>query len=178
MDFDLESSVAILKRTPRVVSMLLTGLGEEWTKANYGPNTWSPCEIVGHLIWGDRTDWIPRARHILQYGREQPFEPFDRAGHDALCQEYDLAELLDIFATERDESLRVLKSLQLTPEQFAMEGEHPALGVATLSQLLATWTVHDLNHIAQICKAMAFQYKPAVGPWEEYLSILAPPNPR
>lgn len=178
MDFNLDASLAVLSRTPHVVHSLLDGLCDTWTHANYGPNTWSAHEIVGHLIWGDRTDWLPRARHILEFARERPFAAFDRQGHVQLCSDHSLGELLDLFRDERAANLRALADLALTPEQLKAQGEHPALGTVTMAELLATWTVHDLNHIAQISKALAYQYKPAVGAWEAYLSVLAPPNPR
>ncbi len=178
MRLQLESSIAILQRTPEVIRHLLQDLSDDWTQADYGPNTWSAHQIVGHLIRGDRTDWMPRARHILERQDQTPFEPFDRAGHEALCGQHTLAELLDEFAGLRDQNLADLRALNLTAEQRSLPGCHPALGSVTLSQLLATWTVHDLNHIAQICKALAYQYQDTVGPWEAYLSILAPPNPR
>ncbi len=178
MEFDLTTSMPILARTPTVVRALLSGLDDAWTANNYGPQTWSAKEIVAHFIWADRTDWLPRARHILEFGQESPFPPFDRQGHEPLCREHSLPELLEIFAQERAENLRELAALELTPELLQRQGKHPALGTATLGQLLATWTVHDLNHIAQICKAVSYQYKSAVGPWEAYLSILSPPDPR
>ena len=178
MRFELERDVAILSDTPAVLQELLENLANEWTHANYGPNTWSPHQIIGHLIHGERTDWIPRARCILEHGEAVAFEPFDRNGHEELCREYDLPRLLEIFETERRENLDVLRSLPLTPETLSRRGRHPALGSVTLEQLLCTWVVHDLNHIAQVCKALAYQHKKDVGPWEAYLSILAPPAPR
>lgn len=178
MEFRLSNCLAVLSRTPRVVSTLLADLPQELTGADYGANTWSAHQIVGHLIWGERTDWMPRLRHILRHGESVPFEPFDRNGHAALCREHALPALLEMFAVERAAGLRELESLKLTDEQLQRRGRHPALGVATASNLLATWMVHDLNHVAQICKALAFQQASAVGPWEQYLSILSPPNPR
>lgn len=177
MEFGLDTALTVLSRTPRVVRALLEGLPDAWTTPAYGPGTWSAKEIVAHLIFGERTDWIPRARVILQHGPARPFDPFDRAGHwDILAKP--LAELLTLFETERAASLSALRSLNLAEADLDRAGLHPALGPATLSNLLAAWVVHDLNHIAQICKAMAHQYKDAVGPWQAYLSILAPPNPR
>lgn len=178
MNFNASRDTAVLARTPAVLRCLLDGLGDEWVRASYGPDTWSPHEVVGHLIFGDRTDWIPRARWILQYGESRPFQPFDRNGHAELCRRHSTAELLDMFAAERRASLDVLASLPLTPDMLARRGSHPALGVVTLEQLLCTWVVHDLNHVAQVCKGLAWQYKAEVGPWEAYLSILAPPAPR
>ncbi len=178
MEFHLETSGKILARTPGVLQALLAGLPEALACTNYGPGTWSPHEIVGHLIHGERTDWMPRARQILESGEARAFEPFDREGHQPLCREKTLAELLELFASLRAANLAELRSLPLTAQNLSRQGRHPALGRVTLSELLATWVVHDLNHIAQICKALAFQHRQEVGPWEAYLSILAPPAPR
>jgi hypothetical protein len=178
MNFDLDGAQRTLARTPLVLRTLLEGLPDELVRANYGPGTWSPHEVVGHLIHGEKTDWVPRARHILQFGEAVPFEPFDRNGHAAMCREKTPAELLALFESVRAASLAELRSMSLTPADLARRGRHPELGPATLSQLLATWAVHDLNHIAQVCKGLAFQRRKEVGPWEAYLSILAPPAPR
>jgi DinB family protein len=178
MKFAVEESMRVLTRTPDVIRVLLADLPETWWYSNYGPGTWSPHEVVGHLIHGEQTDWIPRARHILERGESPPFQPFDRNGHAALCHEKRLPELLDLFGKLREENLATLRSMLLTPESLAQRGTHPALGSVTLAQLVATWTVHDLNHISQICRALAYQYKAETGPWEAYLSILAPPAPR
>lgn len=178
LEFSLSNCLAVLSRTPSVLQRLLLGIPDEWTQQNYGHGTWSAHEVIGHLIWGERTDWIPRVRHILSCKADQAFPAFDRNGHAALCRECSTDELLRIFASERESQLSELRQRLLTADQLQSTGIHPALGVVSLSQLLATWTVHDLNHISQICKAMACQYQSAVGPWESYLSILAPPNPR
>jgi hypothetical protein len=178
MQFNLDGTGKVLAITPRVLRALLEALPEGLLRANYGPETWSPHEVLGHLIHGEQTDWIPRARVILQSGEAVPFEPFDRTGHLTLCQEKTTAELLDLFDSLRGANLAVLRSLALTPADLARQGRHPALGQVTLSHLLATWVVHDLNHIAQVCKALAFQHQGEVGPWEAYLSILARPSPR
>jgi hypothetical protein len=178
MDFNLERDGKILARTPRVLRALLEGLPDDLIRADYGPGTWSPHEVLGHLIHGEKTDWVPRARHIFEHGDAVPFEPFDRGGHKALCREKSPAELLDLFAAAREESLAALRAMPLTPANLARRGLHPALGPVTLGQMLATWVVHDHNHVAQICKGLAYQYRQDVGPWEAYLSILAPPNPR
>lgn len=168
----------ILARTPAVVRSLLDGVDPAWVRVPYGPGTWSAHEVVAHLIFGERTDWIPRARHILAFGSTRPFDPFDRAGHSALARDHTTPQLLDLFQRERAASLAALDELRLAPDDLAKSGRHPALGDVTLGNLLATWAVHDLNHIAQVCKAMAYQAKTSVGPWETYLSILAPPSPR
>ncbi|GMU37536.1 MAG: hypothetical protein AMXMBFR22_17270 [Phycisphaerae bacterium] len=178
VDFNLDRDIVILARTPRVLRSLLDGLPDAWTRANYGPGTWSPHEVVAHLIFGERTDWLPRARRILEFGESVPFDPFDRNGHADLARRHTTAELLDLFEEERRAGLNALQALPLTPENLARRGRHPALGPATLAQLLCTWVVHDLNHIAQVCKGLAYQHRVEVGPWEAYLSILAPPNPR
>jgi DinB superfamily len=178
MEFSLEGSGQILARSPRVIRTLLEGLPENLTHANYGPGTWSPHQVVGHLVHGELTDWMPRTRLILEQGESVTFEPFDRAGHDALCRDNTLVELLDRFTSIREANLTELRGLALTPHDLGLRGRHPALGPVTLSQLLSTWVAHDLNHIAQICKALAFQHLHDVGPWQAYLSILAPPSPR
>jgi uncharacterized damage-inducible protein DinB len=178
MEFQLERDVSILARTPAVLRALLAELPREWTHARYGEGTWSAHEVVGHLIHGEQTDWIPRVRHLLELGESKPFEPFDRRGHESLCASKSLPELLDLFEKIRRENIAALRSLPLSHELLSRRGRHPAFGPVTLGQLLATWVVHDLNHIAQICKAMAYQHRDAVGPWEQYLSILAPPAPR
>lgn len=156
---------------------MLEGLGPEWTDRDYGTGTWHAREVVAHLIFGERTDWLPRLRHILKHGDRSPFDPFDRAGHAPLLS-HSLAELLDLFERERADGLRELAALKLTEADLSRAGRHPALGGITVGNLLATWVVHDLNHIAQISKAMAYQFKTQAGPWERYLSILSPPNPR
>lgn len=167
----------ILQRTPHVLRMLLADMPEGWTTPDYGPGTWSAREIVAHLIHAERDNWIPRLRTILDPGGPRAFSPFDRAGHLDLMP-LALPELLDRFAHARDNSLTALRELALTSADLARTGIHPAFGSVTAAQLLSTWFVHDLNHLVQICKAMAFQYRNAVGPWQNYLSILSPPAPR
>jgi len=174
----LDTIRPILERTPPTLRTLLHGLDESWARRPYGPGTWSAHEVVAHLVFGERTDWIPRTRHILAHGDARPFEPFDRAGHVGLAREHTTAALLDLFERERSASLADLDALRLTPADLARAGRHPALGTVTLGHLLATWAVHDLNHVAQACKALAWQRHEDVGPWERYLSILSPPNPR
>lgn len=183
MRFTFDESMPVLERTPRVVRSLVQFLPESWTHRTYGTNkdgtpTWSAYEIVGHLIWADQTDWLPRAKHILEFGASKPFDPFDRNGQRELIQGKTLHRLLDEFDQSRRESLECLKKLRLADADLQKPGLHPALGPVTLGNLLAMWVVHDLNHIAQICKAMAYQYKGEVGPWEQYASILAAPAPR
>lgn len=175
--FNLDQAIAALERTPRVLHALLNGAPSESVDRPYGPGTWTAREVVAHMIFGEQTDWIPRLTHILEHGESSPFSSFDRAGHKPLLG-FALAELLDSFDSHRRDSLVALRARRLSKADLDRTGRHPALGAVTVSQLLATWVVHDLNHIAQICKAMAFQLKNEVGPWEQYLSILAPPAPR
>jgi uncharacterized damage-inducible protein DinB len=173
MDFSLDRTIAILDRTPRVLDAQLRGLDPAWTHANYGPGTWSAYNVVGHLIIGERDDWIPRARRILEHGTARPFDPFP---HDATIQPSSgstLNALLDEFASVRAVNLKILRSMDLTPPRLALKGTHPALGEVTLAQLLATWAVHDLHHIRQVERAMAHQARALVGPWRAYINTLS-----
>jgi hypothetical protein len=172
MEHNLEHSISLLAHTPAALDSLLRDLPEAWTLQNEGVDTWSPFEIVGHLIHGDRTDWMARARIILQFGESRAFEPFDRWGQQREIQGKSLPQLLEEFARLRSENLRALRALDLRPADFARLGRHPALGAVTLSQLLATWVVHDLTHLHQISRVMAQQYRQAVGPWSAYLGVL------
>jgi hypothetical protein len=172
MEHSLQETMALLTRTPAALDALLRNLPETWTSRNEGENTWSPFDIVGHLIYGERTDWIPRVKMILQFGEGQTFEPFDRWGHIRESQGKSLEQLLDEFGRARSESLRELRASNLRPEDLALRGRHPALGVVSLSQLLATWAVHDLTHLHQISRAMAHQYREVVGPQAAYLGVL------
>lgn len=169
--FSLDDAVAVLKRTPSTLSALLTDLPDTWIVATEGDNTWSPYDVIGHLIHGERTDWIPRTRHILA-GETGPFETFDRMAQFTKSEGKSLRELLAIFTELRRENLIVLAELNLTSEDLDRKGLHPQLGEVTLGQLLATWVVHDLDHIAQITRTMAKVYTEATGPWSAYLSIL------
>jgi hypothetical protein len=172
MEFELEQGVAILERTPQTLRGMLTGLSAEWTDGTEGPETWSPYTIVGHLIHGERTDWIPRARLILAQGTNRSFTPYDRFAQFRESGGKSLAELLDEFARLRSENMITLAEWRLSEAQLALEGAHPEFGSVTLRQLLATWVVHDLGHIAQAARVMAKQYREAVGPWRAYLPIL------
>jgi hypothetical protein len=172
MDFDLAAGIPILERTPHTLRAMLLGLPSTWTDATEGPETWSPHVIVGHLIHGERTDWIPRAQLILAQGPERRFTPFDRLAQLRESRGRSLAELLDEFARVRAESLATLTGWRLTDAQLELEGEHPAFGPVTLRQLLATWVAHDLGHVAQAARVMAKQYREAVGPWRAYLPIM------
>jgi hypothetical protein len=172
MDFDLPDGVAVLERTPHTLRALLAGLPPVWTDATEGPETWSPYVIVGHLIHGERADWIPRARIILDQGPDRRFPPFDRLAQFRESEGKSLGALLDEFERLRAESLATLARWRLTDAQLALEGEHPAFGPVTLRQLLATWVAHDLSHVAQTARVMAKQYRDAIGPWRAYLPIM------
>jgi len=169
----MEQAVPILSRTPATLDALLRGLPDGWIAANEGGETWSPFDVIGHLIHGERTDWIPRARIILEHGEARPFEKFDRLAQFRQSEGRTLASLLDEFAALRQENLRALESLRLTNTDLDRLGRHPELGVVTLRQLLATWVAHDLDHIAQISRVLARQYSDEVGPWRAYLPIIS-----
>ena len=166
------NAVAILERTPRVLRALLEGLSPEWTDATEGGETWSPYVVVGHLIHGERTDWIPRARIVLEQAEARRFAPYDRFAQFSESGGKSLRQLLDEFAELRSGNLRTLASWNLTEAQLALTGEHPAFGQVTLRQLLAAWVTHDLGHIVQVARVMAKQYRDAVGPWREYLTVV------
>ena len=172
MEFDLTAGTAVLARTPETLRAMLSGLPSEWTDATEGPETWSPYVIVGHLIHGERTDWIPRARIILAQGENRRFTPYDRFAQLRESQGKTLTNLLDEFEQLRRANLEILAEWKLTETQFALEGEHPEFGLVTLRQLLATWVVHDLGHIAQTARVMAKQYREVIGPWRAYLPIV------
>jgi hypothetical protein len=172
MTFELEHATEVLRRTPATLNSLLLDLPGPWLVQNEGPETWSPLDIVGHLIHGEETDWIPRAKIILEYGEARAFEPFDRFAMFEKSKGKSIAELLDTFARLRVENLRELQMMNLTPALLEKRGRHPELGVVTMQQLLATWVVHDLGHIRQVVRVMAKQYREVVGPWRAYLSIL------
>jgi len=171
-EFNLDETIAVLTRTPATLDTLLRGLPESWVRNNEGKDTWSAFDIVGHLIVGERTDWMQRARIILENGEARPFDPFDRFAQLKESQNKSLEQLLDDFVRLRRENLAALKALNLQPEDMNRRGRHPALGVVTLSQLLATWAVHDLTHVHQLSRVMAHQYRDAVGPWSAYLGVL------
>ena len=172
MEFELTHAIDILRRTPATLNSLLRDLPEPWPVQNEGPETWSPFDVIGHLIHGEESDWIPRARIILEHGETRAFEPFDRVAMFEASKGKSLGELLDTFAQLRAENLRELQSMNLTSELLDKPGRHPELGVVTLRQLLSTWVVHDLGHIRQVVRVMSKQYSDAVGPWKAYLSIL------
>lgn len=172
MKFDLDGATRILTRTPSTLHTLLDGLSDEWTRAHEGPNTFSPFDVVGHLIDGEETDWIPRARIILAQGDDTRLEPYDRFRHKDRNAGRTLASLLTEFAELRAANLQVLHTWRLEADTLALAGVHPSLGRVTLSQLLATWVAHDLGHIAQVSRVLAKQYREAVGPWIAYLPVL------
>ncbi|HEY2498571.1 MAG TPA: DinB family protein [Candidatus Angelobacter sp.] len=169
---NLDQTILLLSRMPAALNALLRDLPDAWTLRNEGGNTWSAFDVVGHLIHADRTDWLPRARVILQFGDSQPFSSFDRLGQQKESQGKSLAQLLDEFTRVRAESLDQLRALNLQPHDFERRGRHPAFGTVTLSQLLATWAAHDLNHLHQLSRIMAHQYRESVGPWSAYLGVM------
>lgn len=172
MEFDLKKSVEILSRTPAVLETLLQGLSEDWTHNNEGENTWSPFDVLGHLIHGERTDWMTRTEIILSKGTQQKFDSFDRFAQFEESKGKTLTQLLQEFKSIRKENLDLLESKKLTKADLQKKGLHPVFGEVTLEQLLATWAAHDLGHLGQIARVMAKQYKTAVGPWRQYLPIL------
>lgn len=172
MAHNLDHTLTLLSRTPATLNALLRDQPEIWTLCNEGESTWSPFTVVGHLISGERTDWIPRARMILQFGDSKTFEPFNREGHVHETQSKSLPELLDDFSRLRGENLAELRAWKLKPADLDKRGLHPSLGPVTLSQLLATWAAHDLTHLHQISRTMAHQYREAVGPWSQYLGVM------
>lgn len=179
MDFDLDQSMEMLRRSPATLRALLDDLGEAWVRGTEGPDTFSPFDVVGHLIDGEETDWIPRARIILAKGPSLRFEPYDRFRHRARNAGRSVESLLAEFARLRATNLELLRAWKLTVRELDLPGEHPSLGRVTLRQLLAAWVVHDLGHVAQVARVMAKQYRGEVGPWEPFLPVLTDhPIPR
>jgi hypothetical protein len=171
-DFSLAEALAVLERTPATFRALLGDLPPDWTACTEGPDTFSPFDNLGHLLHGERTDWIPRARIILAQGEDRRFEPYDRFAQFRESAGRSVAELLADFERLRADNLRTLRGWDLSERELALEGEHPELGRVTLRQLLATWVVHDLGHLAQTSRVMAKRYREAVGPWRAYLPVL------
>lgn len=171
-EFSLPDTLALLSRTPATLNALLRDLPETWTLRNEGDKTWTAYDVVGHLIHGELTDWMPRARRILEFAETRAFDPFDREAQSRESRGKSLAQLLDEFAQLRGENLDQLRALNLRQEDFARRGLHPALGAVTLGQLLATWVAHDLTHLHQLSRIMAHQYRQAVGPWSAYLGVM------
>lgn len=169
---DLEQTIALLRRTPAVLDVLLRDLSDGWTMRGEGEQTFSAFDVVGHLIHAERVDWMVRLRLILEFGEEHPFERFDRFAQARESEGKSLAQLLDEFAVVRAENLAALRALDLQPEQLEKRGRHPVLGTVTASQLLATWAAHDLTHLHQISRVMAHQYRELVGPWTVFLGVM------
>jgi hypothetical protein len=172
MHFNLDHAINILSRTPMTVKAMLADLPAEWLTSNEGQQTWSPFDVLGHLIHGEQTDWLPRLKMILEFGEARAFEPFDRFAQFEISKGKGLPELLSEFETLRAANVVTLKGMKLTAEDLKKTGTHPELGTVTLEALLATWVVHDLDHLVQISRTLAKQYRDAVGPWQAYLSVL------
>ncbi|ASW75868.1 hypothetical protein IQ37_11810 [Chryseobacterium piperi] len=172
MSFNLHKAIEVLERTPKVLTSLLEGLSDEWIYNNEGEETWSPFDVIGHLIHGEKTDWMVRTEVILSNGPDKTFAPFDRFAQFEQSKGKTISQLLEEFQKLRKNNLSILQSKHITDEDLNKTGIHPALGNTTLKHLLSTWVAHDLGHIAQISRVMAKQYKNDVGPWREYLAIL------
>jgi len=172
MNFNLTNSIEILERTPSVLTSLLSGINNEWIQSNEGEETWSPFDVLGHLIHGEKTDWMARLEIILSDSTAKTFTPFDRFAQFEESKGKTIQQLLINFEQFRKQNLTLLKSKNITEQDLQRTGIHPAFGTVTLEHLLATWVAHDLGHIAQICRVMAKQYKNDVGPWREYLPIM------
>jgi hypothetical protein len=172
MQFEMNHAIEILSGTPGVLSALLRDKSVAWLNSKKTPESFSPIDVIGHLILADKTDWMPRVQMILNRGDTRPFEPFDRFAFQPLIEGKTIADLLDDFAEVRQDSLQTLHALDMQEHHLNLPGLHPDLGTVTLSNLLATWVVHDLGHISQIVKAMSSAYSEAVGPWRAYLSVL------
>lgn len=172
MEFDLQKSLEILDRTPGVLDNLLGGLSQDLTNNNEGSESWSPYDVLGHLVHGEQTDWLPRMELILSEKEDNTFEPFDRFAQFRNSKGKTTQQLLDEFRILRTNNLRAVRARNLGRKELQLKGFHPSLGEVSLSELLAAWAVHDLNHLAQISRVMAWQYRKAVGPWKAYLGIL------
>lgn len=173
MQVDLNQTIKLLERTPVLLSDLLKSAPQSVIQSNEGPGTWTPFDVLGHLIHGENTDWIPRAQIILQQGESRPFDPFDREAMLEISKGKTLEQMLEEFARLRSRNLEILRGMNLSPDDLTRKGTHPALGSVTLGQLLATWVVHDLDHLTQMIRVTAKHFGSAVGPWEAYLSILS-----
>jgi hypothetical protein len=172
MNFNLDHAADLLSRTPIILRSMLGNLPDEWTLGNEGDQTWSPFDVLGHLIHGELTDWIPRIKIILEAGESKPFEPFDRFAQNEASKGRSMEGLLATFEELRSNNIEALNKMNITEEDLKIRGKHPELGAVTLEELIATWVVHDLDHLVQISRTMAKQYKEAVGPWQAYLSVL------
>ncbi|KAA3611990.1 MAG: DinB family protein [Calditrichaeota bacterium] len=171
-NFSLKKSIEILEKTPSVLENLLTNLSDNWINQNEGENTWSPFDIVGHLLHGEKTDWITRTERIIKYGTEKAFDPFDRFAQLETSKGKTIKQLLNEFARLRKENLAVLSEMNIQEKDLEKKGIHPNFGEVTLKELLATWVVHDLGHISQVVRVMAKQYKEEIGPWKAFLPIV------
>src|SRR5579863_584117 len=169
---NVQHTMALLSRTPATLDALLRDVPDVWATTNEGDATWNAFDILGHLVYSERADWMPRVRHLLEFRETRAFEPFDRLGQVRDSKGKSLARLLDEFEALRNTSLGELRAMNLEPDQLASRGRHPALGVVTLSELLATWAAHDLTHLHQISRVMAYQYREAVGPWTRFLGVM------
>jgi hypothetical protein len=172
MEHDLRNTLALIERFPATLNTLLRDLPEAWTKPNEGGDSWSAYDIIGHLIHGEKTDWIARTKRILEHGENKPFDKFDRMAQFNDSKGKILPQLLDEFARLRAENVNTLKALSLKPADLAKRGKHQILGTVTLSQLLATWAAHDLSHLHQLSRVLAYQYREAVGPWTKFLGVM------
>ncbi|MCL6098311.1 MAG: DinB family protein [Bacteroidetes bacterium] len=172
MKFNIDETIEVLSRTPGVLKVLLNDLSHNWVHNNEGSETWSPYDVVGHLIHGEKTDWITRAKIIVDYGESRPFDPYDRFAQFEASKGKSIEELLEEFTALREQNIKTLREFKLTENDFRKTGKHPKFGKVTLEELLATWAVHDFNHIGQTARTMAKQYDAEVGPWKEYLPIL------
>jgi hypothetical protein len=175
MLLDPRQAFEVLERTPALFRTLLSGLSEPWLRASEGPDTFSPVDVLGHLIHGEQTDWLPRLRIILTHGEAQPFTPFDRFGFREVCRGRTLDELLDLFQALRTENLAAVRAFLADGAVLERKGRHPALGPVSVGELLAAWVVHDLGHVKQVARVLAGEYREAVGPFREYLTILDRP---
>ena len=171
--FSMDDAIALLERTPKTLDSLLRGLPDDWVRSNEGGETWSPFDVIGHLIHGELTDWVPRARIILEHGEGRSFDKFDRFAQFEISQGRTLDSLLDEFATLRRENLAQLTALRVSEADLDRKGRHPELGPVTLRQLLSTWVAHDLDHVVQISRTLARQYSDEVGPWRAYLRVIS-----
>ena len=172
MEFALDLSIDVLRRTPGALREMLSGVAEPWARGTEGPETFSPFDVIGHLIDGEETDWVPRSRIILAQGADRRFTPYDRFRHLRLAEGVTLGDRLERFAALRADNLATLRGWALTPAQLALTGEHPEFGTVTLAQLLATWVAHDLDHLMQLARVMGKRYAAAAGPWRAYLRVL------
>lgn len=172
MKFDLNQAISVLERTPGVLKQLLDNLSQEWTHKNEGKDTWSPYDVLGHLVHGEKTDWMPRLEIVLSDAENNTFEPYDRFAQFEMSKGKSLGDLLDEFDRLRKQNLRTLKSKFLASQDLTKIGVHPELGPVTLNQMLSAWVVHDMGHIAQVSRVMAKQYTEEIGPWTQYLTIV------